>query len=337
MYDIIGDIHGYATELKALLTKMDYQEVDGVWQHPERKVIFLGDFVDRGPEQVETVNIARSMVENGHARAVMGNHEFNAVCWATEDPDHEFDADCWDTEDPEHELNAVAGDTPNPENQKEYLRLHTDKNHRQHKEFLEQVVEGSELHKNFVEWFKTLPIFLDLPELRVVHACWSPEHLEQARGYIDKDNRLLSDSWEKASRDGSEAYDMIETLLKGLEILLPKPHFFLDKEGNPRHEIRTKWRQTENLTYHALAMVPGSEIDKIPHDPVEAHILPGYDKKKPVFVGHYWRTGEPAPLTEYVACLDYSVAGENGGKLCAYRFDGESRLRPQGFTWVDGR
>jgi hypothetical protein len=52
MYDLIGDIHGHATELKALLAKMDYQEGDGVWQHPERKVIFLGDFVDGGPEQV---------------------------------------------------------------------------------------------------------------------------------------------------------------------------------------------------------------------------------------------------------------------------------------------
>jgi len=86
MYDIIGDIHGYATELKALLTKMDYQEIDGVWQHHERRVIFLGDFVDRGPEQVETVQIAKAMVEKSNALAVMGNHEFNAVCWDTEDP-----------------------------------------------------------------------------------------------------------------------------------------------------------------------------------------------------------------------------------------------------------
>ena len=53
MYDLIGDIHGYATPLKQLLTKMGYKEqADGpeqpdVWQHPDRKVIFLGDFVDR--------------------------------------------------------------------------------------------------------------------------------------------------------------------------------------------------------------------------------------------------------------------------------------------------
>jgi predicted MPP superfamily phosphohydrolase len=83
MYDLIGDIHGYARELKALLTKMDYQITNGIWQHPERKVIFLGDFVDRGPEQIETVHIARTMVESGNALAVMGNHEYNAVAWAT--------------------------------------------------------------------------------------------------------------------------------------------------------------------------------------------------------------------------------------------------------------
>jgi len=307
MYDLIGDIHGYATELKALLAKMDYQEIDGVWQHPERKVIFLGDFVDRGPEQVETVNIARNMVKNKKALAVMGNHEFNAVCWATEDP----------------------------QNPGQCLRLHTDKNLGQHKEFLEQVGEGSALHKDFVEWFKTLPIFLDLPELRVVHACWSPKHLEQARGYTDKENRLQSGSWEKASREGSEAYNTIETLLKGLEITLPEPHFFLDKDGNPRYEIRTRWWQTENLTYHALAMVPGSEIDKIPHDPVKAHILPGYDGEKPVFFGHYWLKGEPGPLTDHIVCLDYSVAGDSDGKLCAYRFNNDSKVDPNRFVWVN--
>jgi hypothetical protein len=39
MYDLIGDIHGHASELKALLTKMDYREIEGVWQPPELKVM----------------------------------------------------------------------------------------------------------------------------------------------------------------------------------------------------------------------------------------------------------------------------------------------------------
>lgn len=54
MYDIIGDIHDYATKLKELLISMKYTHQDGVWQHPCRQVIFVGDFIDRGPEQVET-------------------------------------------------------------------------------------------------------------------------------------------------------------------------------------------------------------------------------------------------------------------------------------------
>lgn len=41
MYDLIGDIHGYADELKALFAKMDYREINGAWQHPERKVLCL--------------------------------------------------------------------------------------------------------------------------------------------------------------------------------------------------------------------------------------------------------------------------------------------------------
>ncbi|WP_018404676.1 metallophosphoesterase [Marinobacter gelidimuriae] len=86
MYNLTGDIHGYASELKALLAKMDYQVTDGIWQHPVRKVIFLGYFVDRGPEHIESVNIARTKVESGSALAVMGNHEYNAVAWATSDP-----------------------------------------------------------------------------------------------------------------------------------------------------------------------------------------------------------------------------------------------------------
>src|SRR5690554_7967208 len=110
MYDLIGDIHGHATELKALLTKMDYREKDGVWQNPERTVIFLGDFVDRGPEQVETVTIAQNMVEKGLALAVMGNHEFNAVAWATEDP----------------------------QNPGEHRRPQIEKNMKQHRDFTEQ-------------------------------------------------------------------------------------------------------------------------------------------------------------------------------------------------------
>src|SRR5687768_1589119 len=86
MYDIIGDIHGYASALKALLHKMNYKELNGVWQHPGRKVIFVGDYIDRGPAIRETLNIVRTMTENDKAIALMGNHEYNALAYAYELP-----------------------------------------------------------------------------------------------------------------------------------------------------------------------------------------------------------------------------------------------------------
>lgn len=54
---------------------------------------------------------------------------------------------------------------------------------------------------------------------------------------------------------------------------------------------------------------------------------------KPVFFGHYWLSADrPEVLAENVACLDFSVA--KGGFLCAYRWNGEKKLRSENFVWV---
>jgi hypothetical protein len=85
-YDIIGDVHGHADALAALLADLGYRECQGAWRHAERQTLFVGDFIDRGPKQVETVALVRAMVEAGSAQAVMGNHELNAIAWYTPDP-----------------------------------------------------------------------------------------------------------------------------------------------------------------------------------------------------------------------------------------------------------
>ena len=84
-YDIIGDIHGCGQTLNALLRKLDYTEQEGVFRHADRQIIFLGDFIDRGPQQSEVVDLVRRMVEAGTAHAVIGNHEFNAIAYYTPD------------------------------------------------------------------------------------------------------------------------------------------------------------------------------------------------------------------------------------------------------------
>ena len=70
MYDIIGDIHGHANELVRLLELMGYERRKGHYSHPDRKVIFLGDLIDRGPNILEVLQISRSMIDNGAALAV---------------------------------------------------------------------------------------------------------------------------------------------------------------------------------------------------------------------------------------------------------------------------
>ena len=51
MFDIIGDIHGHADKLEELLNNLGYSKLHGVYQHPDnRKVVFLGDYIDRGPK-----------------------------------------------------------------------------------------------------------------------------------------------------------------------------------------------------------------------------------------------------------------------------------------------
>jgi hypothetical protein len=66
--------------------------------------------------------------------------------------------------------------------------------------------------------------------------------------------------------------------------------------------------------------------------PIPSSVCPGYRDSQPLFIGHYWLDGEPAPLTPKVACLDYS--GAEPGVLCAYRWQGETQLRVEQFCWV---
>lgn len=81
-FDIIGDVHGCATELEALLDKLGYQKMNGSpsYQHTQgRKAIFLGDIVDRGPRILDTYRIVQAMVQAGSALCVPGNHDMKLL------------------------------------------------------------------------------------------------------------------------------------------------------------------------------------------------------------------------------------------------------------------
>jgi protein phosphatase len=82
-FDLIGDIHGCGNELEELLGLLGYApENTDAWRHPEgRKVVFLGDLVDRGPRVPDVLRIVMAMARAGTALCVPGNHDAKLVRW----------------------------------------------------------------------------------------------------------------------------------------------------------------------------------------------------------------------------------------------------------------
>lgn len=304
MYDLIGDIHGHADELVQLLNALGYREVRGVYEHSERKVIYLGDFIDRGPQIRQVLDIVRSMVDSGNALAVMGNHEFNALAFHTE-----------------HLHRKEA-----------YLRRRDNKNIRQHSQTILQLTDkhlaGS------IEWFGTLPMWLDLPGLRVVHACWDDKAIATIRSARPENEAITPEFLHAACDPENVLFDAVEIILKGKEAELPYGKFFVDKEGHIRTATRTRWYiSPHGQSYRTYALADNIECDDaLAPSVIDAAALYPLDAK-PVFVGHYWMSGsQPQLLAPNVACVDYSVA--KGGFLCAYRWHGEQQLSKDNFFWV---
>jgi protein phosphatase len=76
-FDIIGDVHGCFDELVELLATLGYSEHEGGGvSHPAgRRLIFVGDLVDRGPKIPETVRLVMETVKAEQALCVPGNHD----------------------------------------------------------------------------------------------------------------------------------------------------------------------------------------------------------------------------------------------------------------------
>lgn len=303
-FDVIGDVHGYADELEALLGELGYVHRAGAFRHPDpgRMALFLGDLVDRGPKQLESIDIPRRMRDAGTALVLMGNHEHNAIGWFMPDP-------------------ARDG---------HFLRLRGSKNRSQHRVFLEQAGEDGPLHEELVEWMTTLPMFIETEGFRAAHACWHSQSLDLLAGHVEQDGALSRDSLLASFDKASPLRNAAEIVLKGLEIDLPDGVFFYDKDGIRREKSRLRWWDETARTYASAAVAEeGLELPDVALPP-EAIVEDG--SGKPVFFGHYWLQGTPRILNPKRTCLDFSIAKD--GVLCAYSWRGEDELDPANLTWV---
>jgi hypothetical protein len=313
--DFIGDVHGFGDKLKGLLHALDYRNEKGAFRHHDRTVVFVGDLIDRGPQQLEVLAMVRSMVDAGSAQVVMGNHEFNAVSYVT----------------------------PDPQNPHDFMRPRSgpkgEKNRRQHEAFLAQIGEHSTLHHEYVSWFRTWPLYLDLGDVRAVHACWHHASIE-AVGLVARSSSgaLPDEFFVDANVPGHPLQEAVEVLLKGPEVDLGPHGPYLDKDGHSRKAARIRWWDASARTLREVAEIPpGSRtpvdqpFPQLPDEPCSAANRYGYASHVPVFFGHYWFDGEPHVTSPRSACLDYSAILP-GRPLVAYRWDGEPDLVDEHFV-----
>jgi hypothetical protein len=190
--------------------------------------------------------------------------------------------------------------------------------------------------KKYLAWFMDLPLFLEMEEFRVVHASWVTSEIEKIRTWTSGNLVLNEELLHKSANKGSDEYNTIEALLKGVEIALPKGETFEDKDKNERDQIRVRWWEpAANKTYGEMVF-PSKSLDcknEIIAEE-EASKLEVYNDHVPVFFGHYWIDPEEKPRTQadQICCLDYSVAKD--GKLVAYRWENESKLHEGHFYLV---
>jgi len=202
-YDLIGDIHGCETALRALLKRLGYRNKEGVLRHPSRKAIFLGDFIDRHPGR-GVIAIVRPMVEQGSALAVMGNHEFNALGFGL----------------------------PHPKILGRRLRDRLGHTFEQHQPFIEEFKGNERDYLDTLSWFQSLPLWLDLGELRVVHAVWDECAMALIKEQIGTTLLLLNTQRAlPLFQHGTLLFEAAEFVLKGIERSLPVGIQFKDTDG----------------------------------------------------------------------------------------------------------
>ena len=214
--DIVGDIHGEIDALRDLLGHLGYAD-DG--SHPEgRRLVFLGDLTDRGPDSPAVVDIVQCFVEAGRAQCVLGNHDLNILLDDRKHDNHWFFGEEWS-------LDGSGEPTP-------------------------AVLADDDTRQRVLEFFRSLPLALERDGLRVVHACWNDVVVDLAREarnvvrLYEEHRKLINARHEHTDLDavdrGLEHQNLspVNVLTSGRERRVETP---FESSGKVRYEERVKW------------------------------------------------------------------------------------------------
>ncbi len=263
--DIVGDVHGELDALHDLLARLGYDK-DG--SHPDhRHLVFVGDLGDRGPDSPGVIREVARLVHNGRAQCVLGNHELSLLRGATKPGNGWFfatDHDQAQGEFPDCEP-ATAAD-----------------------------------REAFVSFFAALPLALERPDLRIVHAAWHPASLaalgselaSQSVLEVYAHHKAATDEWAKQSNIVSEAekeYRKWRRHLTDEHVKVPllkaigrNDEYF--QMANPVRVLTSGVEQLADQTFYASGK--WRMVNRVAW-------WEGYQDEVPVLFGHYWRWASP--------------------------------------------
>lgn len=294
--DIVGDIHGELGALQALLRHLGYDEQG---KHPDhRTLVFVGDFVDRGPDSPGVVDLVQRLVESGHACAIAGNHEINLL---------------------RHDPKDGAG---------WYFEQRLDSDLSKYTQFARAT---NMLQRVRIEAFlNSLPLGLEREDLRIVHAAWHAPDVAKARSMALGTARAEYDHWEQVASDKAQALHIAEKMADEKRIW---PHSLEDGERCPPFLQAHCDNELNKALVNPLKVLT-TGLERQTASPFFAGNKwrfvermawwNDYQEDTPVVVGHYWRSTLPAQTTHEglfrnvsplawhgarsnVFCVDYSV------------------------------
>ncbi len=303
--DIVGDVHGEIDALEDLLARLGYG-ADG--EHDAgRRLVFVGDLTDRGPDSPAVLRKVMRLVEAGHAQCVIGNHELNLLRGELKDGN-----DWWVTPDG-GEDGQTAGSVMQPVTSTDKIRMTT---------FLE-----------------TLPLALERPDLRVVHACWNETAFSLLRDTTQAGASLLEvyRSWMVRLRERWSDPVLAARIKHEWHELAP---LHKNPDSQPRLQPTIAQMDREFQMSNPISVLTSGEETE-----TDTPFWAGgrwrmvervkwwdcYDDPVPVIIGHYWRRFSDAPsvysdkygpdlfagiesyqcmgLRRNVYCVDFSVGG----------------------------